>query len=166
MPFRGFFWRSTERGYPLSPISEMGPTGDTAGGARRFMVNAAVADGNNGGTAPRRSALERKRRKLHTDDDHAGAPYSIALFRARGEGPDRCTAEQRDKLPPSHSITSSAVASSEGGMVRPIAFAVLRLITNSNFVGCSTGRSPGFAPLKILSTYSARRCCMANRLGP
>ena len=32
------------------------------------------------------------------------------------------------------------------------AFAVLRLITSSNLVGCSTGRSAGFAPLKIRST--------------
>jgi hypothetical protein len=51
-----------------------------------------------------------------------------------------------------HSITSSAVASSDGGMVRPRSFAVLRLITSSNLVGCSMGKSPGFAPLRILST--------------
>ena len=31
------------------------------------------------------------------------------------------------------------------------------LTTNSNLVGCSTGRSPGFAPLRILSTYAAAR---------
>jgi hypothetical protein len=29
--------------------------------------------------------------------------------------------------------------------------AVFRLITSSNLVGCSTGRSAGFAPLRILS---------------
>ena len=34
-----------------------------------------------------------------------------------------------------HSITSSAVASSEGGTVRPSALAVLRLIANSYLVG-------------------------------
>jgi hypothetical protein len=34
-----------------------------------------------------------------------------------------------------HSITSSALASSVGGTVRPSAFAVLRLITSSNLVG-------------------------------
>jgi hypothetical protein len=33
--------------------------------------------------------------------------------------------------------------------------AVLRLITNSNFVGCSTGRSPSFAPLRILDALVA-----------
>ena len=37
-------------------------------------------------------------------------------------------------IAPSHSITSSARASSEGGTVRPSALAVLRLITSSYFV--------------------------------
>ena len=49
-------------------------------------------------------------------------------------------------------ITLSAWNSTVGGIVTPICFAVLRLITNSNFVGCATGRSAGFAPLRILST--------------
>ena len=53
---------------------------------------------------------------------------------------------------PSHLITLFARASTSGGIVRPICFAVLRLITNSNFVGCSTGRSAGLAPFRILST--------------
>src|SRR5258705_13166712 len=53
----------------------------------------------------------------------------------------------------SYSITSLASASSVGGTVRPSAFAVLRLMTSSNFVGSSTGRSDGFAPLRILSTF-------------
>ena len=35
-----------------------------------------------------------------------------------------------------HSITSSARASSDGGTSRPSALAVLRLITSSNLVGC------------------------------
>jgi hypothetical protein len=51
-----------------------------------------------------------------------------------------------------HSITSSAMASRFGGMERPNFLAVLRLITSSSLVGCSTGRSAGFAPLRILST--------------
>ena len=51
-----------------------------------------------------------------------------------------------------HSITSSAVVSSDGGMVRPSVFAVLRLTTNSNFAGCTTGRSAGFSPLRIRPT--------------
>jgi hypothetical protein len=41
------------------------------------------------------------------------------------------------------------------GIVRPRALAVLRLMTSSNVVSCSTGSSAGFAPLKILSTKVA-----------
>src|SRR5262249_15889700 len=43
-----------------------------------------------------------------------------------------------------HSITSSARAMSVAGTSRPSAFAVVRLITRSNLVGCSTGMSAGF----------------------
>ena len=35
-----------------------------------------------------------------------------------------------------HRITRSALAKTFGGIVKPICFAVLRLMTNSNFVGC------------------------------
>src|SRR5262249_22573358 len=49
-------------------------------------------------------------------------------------------------------ITLSARASTLGGIVRPICLAAFRLMMNSNFVGCSTGRSPGLVPFKILST--------------
>src|SRR5215467_15318271 len=59
----------------------------------------------------------------------------------------RRAAEQRDEVAPSHSITSSAMASSPGGKLRPNTLAVLRLITNSNLVDCMTGRSAGFSPL-------------------
>src|SRR4029077_20642535 len=65
-----------------------------------------------------------------------------------------------------YSITSSGRPSSIGGTSRPIAFAALRLITSSNLVGCSTANSPGFAPLRILSTYTATRSNDALRLGP
>src|SRR5262245_12568704 len=54
-----------------------------------------------------------------------------------------------------HSITSSARASRAGGMSRPRAFAVRRLTRSSSLVGCSTGKSPGEAPLKILSIIPA-----------
>jgi hypothetical protein len=61
--------------------------------------------------------------------------------------------QQRTHAPQqNYSITSSARTSNEGGTVRPSALAVLRLITNSNLVGCSTGRSEGLVPLRILST--------------
>jgi uncharacterized caspase-like protein len=52
------------------------------------------------------------------------------LLRARRERPRRHrAAEQRDEVPPFHSITSSARASSVGGTSRPSAFAVVRLKT-------------------------------------
>src|SRR5207248_1981850 len=58
---------------------------------------------------------------------------------------------------PFHSITSSARAITDGGTVRPSVLAALRFTTSSNLIGCSTGRSAGFAPLKILSTKTADR---------
>jgi hypothetical protein len=51
---------------------------------------------------------------------------------------------------------------SVGGTSRPSALAVVRLMTRSNFLGCSTGISAGFAPRSILSTKSAAR---RNRSG-
>jgi GNAT superfamily N-acetyltransferase len=55
-----------------------------------------------------------------------------------------------------YSITSLARARSVG-TVRPSALAVLRLITSSYLVGSCTGRSDGFSPLRIRSTYAALR---------
>src|SRR3954453_18868987 len=48
-----------------------------------------------------------------------------------------------------HSITSSARARIEGGMVRPSALAVFRLMTSWYLEACSTGRSAGFAPFDV-----------------
>src|SRR5215813_2115953 len=55
-----------------------------------------------------------------------------------------------DTKRPFYSITSSARARIDGGMVRPRVLAVLRLTTSSKLVGCCTGRSAGLAPLRIL----------------
>src|SRR5262249_765453 len=73
------------------------------------------------------------------------------LLRTRAERPrSRRAAKQRDELAAfHHSITSSAMARTPGGISRPRAFAVLRLMTKSNFVGCNTGRSAGFSPLRM-----------------
>src|SRR5262249_5233549 len=62
-----------------------------------------------------------------------------------------------------YSITSSARTSSDGGTVRPSAFAVLRLITSSNLTGAWTGRSLGFSPFSIRSTYDAARRYSSTR---
>src|SRR5262249_10729092 len=72
-----------------------------------------------------------------------------ALLRARRERPRRRAAEQRDEFASPHSITSSARASSDGGTVRPSTLAAWALMTSSNFVDCTTGRSAGFVPLRM-----------------
>ena len=57
----------------------------------------------------------------------------------------RCSRRHSIRLP------SSARASSIGEISRERAFAVLRLMISSKFVGKAIGRSAGFAPLNILS---------------
>jgi hypothetical protein len=52
----------------------------------------------------------------------------------------------------SHSTSLSASTRREFGIVRPSTFAVLRLMTRSNFVARSIGRSPGAAPFRIIPT--------------
>src|SRR6516162_1026895 len=75
--------------------------------------------------------------------------------------------QQTDReIAPFHSITSSARASRRGGIVRPSALAAFRLMTSSNLVGCSTGKSSGLAPLRILSTYPAARRTISEILLP
>jgi hypothetical protein len=77
----------------------------------------------------------------------------------RGIFPDCCAraaSGHATAVPPSsemnarrfHSITSSARTSSDGGTSKPRAFAVLRFMTSSYFVGACTGRSAGFLPLE------------------
>src|SRR5262249_17480022 len=90
--------------------------------------------------------------------EHTDAPHPLGLLRAPRDRPRHGrAAEQRDELAASHSITSSAWASNVGDIVRPSAWAVFVFNTTWNFVGCSTGRVAGFAPLMILSTYGAAR---------
>src|SRR6516164_9496396 len=65
-----------------------------------------------------------------------------------------------------YSITSSARASSVSGTVRPSALAVFMLITRSYLVGAWTGRSAGFVPLRMRSTYAAARGKSLIESGP
>src|SRR5262249_46572679 len=66
------------------------------------------------------------------------------LLRARRERRRGRAAKESDELATVvHSITSSARASTLGGMVRPSALAVFRLIVSSNLIGCVTGKSAG-----------------------
>src|SRR5262249_8659756 len=56
-----------------------------------------------------------------------------------------------------YSMTSWARASSEGGTVRPSALAVFRFMASSYLLGACTGRSAGFSPRNMRSTYPAAR---------
>src|SRR5262249_29679370 len=103
-----------------------------------------------GGASPLRVVLGER-------DHHADPPHPIVLLRARRNRPrrqrPRCrAAESRYECAPPHSITSSARASSVGGISRSSVLAVLRLITSSYLVGACTGRSAGFSPLRMRST--------------
>src|SRR5262249_37805089 len=84
--------------------------------------------------------------------EHPHAPHTLGLLRGRRERSRRRAADERDELSPPHSITSSARASRVGGISRPSALAVLRLITSSYLVEYCTGRSAGFAPFNMRST--------------
>src|SRR5262245_54052054 len=76
------------------------------------------------------------------------------LLRLRRERPRRSTAEQRDERAAlhllAHSINSSARNRNGSGIIRPSALAVVKLMTRSNLVGCSTGMSAGFAPQNLV----------------
>ena len=81
-------------------------------------------------------------------------------------GPSRCAAKGFSHVPradPSrcskfdarhenYSISSSALASNADGTDRPSGLAILRLMTSANLVGSCTGRSAGFAPLRMRTT--------------
>src|SRR5262245_20540742 len=80
------------------------------------------------------------------------APTSMALpcrWRSRPQHQKRTHALQQ-KAPLFD--PSPASASRVGGTSRPSALAVFRLMTSSNLVGCSTGKSAGLAPRAIRST--------------
>src|SRR5215217_6645682 len=80
-----------------------------------------------------------------------GQLISLLYAQLSGAQSHRAT-DQANKLSPSHSITSSARARREVGMVRSRSLAVLRFMASSYFVGPKTGMSAGFSPLKMPST--------------
>src|SRR5262249_187745 len=92
---------------------------------------------------------------------YADASNAAGLLRPRCQRPGSRAAEKRDELASPHSITLSASASSVGGISTSNAFAVARLMTRSNLVASSTGKSPGFSPRRMRSTD--RRDCERGR---
>src|SRR5437867_4088189 len=110
----------------------------------------------NGPLARRRAALEDVRVRLaHQGNDDGGSPLER-----------RHQFVRRRHSMPSYSMTWAARSSSDCGMERWSALAVLRLITSSNLAGCSTGRSAGLAPFRILSTKYAARRPTSSKLAP
>src|SRR5262249_25139308 len=103
-------------------------------------------------TAFTKALMERGQAAWRIDNVNKPDHGQRRLLRPRHERPSRRAAEQRDERAALHSITLSVRASSVGETSRPSALAVIRLMTKSNLVGCSTGISPGFAPRRILST--------------
>src|SRR5262249_5635175 len=109
-----------------------------------------------GPTQVRERLCERRDARLHygivfvARYEHADAPHTVALLRARRERPRRRAAEEGDELAAlDHSIISSARAYNVGGTVMPIAFAVFILMISSTRVDCCTGRLAGFSPLRM-----------------
>src|SRR4051812_28532157 len=89
---------------------------------------------------------------------HEGNPAELTwCLSPRSWGCHRSGPGIHQEVAPSHSMTSSARASSDCGSVRPSSFAVLRLRTTENLVERSIGMSPGFGPFRILSTKVAAR---------
>src|SRR6516162_5459406 len=105
----------------------------------------------------RNNAGQRFRIVLDVRVEERDATHARRLLRVHSERPRSRAAEQRDEGAALHSITSSACCRNGSGMVRPSAFAVLRLTISSNLVGSWTGKSPALAPLRIRSTYDAAR---------
>ena len=94
-----------------------------------------------GGTRARRCAVGRRRGAEKPDHRHR------RLLRARGERPAAAAPpKKRDEFAPSHSITSSARASSDGGMSRPSILAVWALMTSSNLVAARPAGPPAWRP--------------------
>src|SRR6516165_1493693 len=106
---------------------------EVAGFVEAFTERSGLARG-----VPSRPAVD------EADDRHR------RLLRLRPERPrHRRAAEQRDEVASLHSITSSASASSLSGTVTLSILAVSALMTSSNLLDCTTGKSAGLAPLRM-----------------
>ena len=89
--------------------------------------------------------------ELSTHSSRSDFSKAVAR-RIKSVGDDGEPREPCGQYTASHHGINSACASNDCGIARPSAFAVLRLMTMSIFVGCSIARSPGFAPLRMRST--------------
>jgi hypothetical protein len=107
---------------------------------------------------PRAGSASRVLIERAPESDRSGEPLVVRRSR-RASLPDvaprenrAATRDRRDV--PGYWITSSA-RNGDRGIASPSGFAAFKLTMSSNRVGGSTGRSAGYAPSRILSTYAA-----------
>src|SRR5207247_4896140 len=106
------------------------------------------------------------------DHDHDVLPeYPAPLGSKRHVLPPVATAIDQSQLGTvelgvMESMTSSAASTHSRDSFSPSSWATFTLIANSSSVISSTGRSPGLAPLRILSTYTAAFRPTAGNSGP
>src|SRR5262249_9266953 len=79
----------------------------------------------------------------------ADPPHAVALPPRRERPRSSRAAEQRDELAALHAIARGGRAGGVGGISRPSIRAVWWLMPSSNLLDCTTGKSAGFAPLRI-----------------
>jgi hypothetical protein len=113
-----------------------------------------------GGVYRRRARAERRTGKPLARPPGLCGPTGGNVRSAAIKGPDNVTPLPTCRAWRQRS-TSSAWKRSVGGRVRPKAWAVVRVLTSSKVMGCSTGRSAGWAPFRILATETAARRFMS-----
>ncbi len=125
--------------------------------------------------APQEFGAMVQREAVEVAQDHARRGHQAGVTAALGkdgtENQEQSAAGVDDAVDPAGTVSPqrmilSARCSSASGRVTPIAWAVLRLTASSNRDGCSTGRSPGWAPLKMRSTYRAVSSAYWSVVGP
>jgi len=102
----------------------------------------------------------------HSSLQNADVQIQCTCDRPIPAGAERTLGYPRCRRSVAYSSSRSAVTFSDCGTVIPICFAAFMLITSSNLVDCSMGRSAGFAPLRIFATYVAASRPSCGMLGP
>ena len=99
-----------------------------------------------------RGNQRRDAKKHWVSSGHSGDPADVRFTpeSRRMQRTSLCPLWAKSGHPNIYSIISSARACIDGGTLIASALAVLRLMTNSNFVACTTGNSAGLSPLSTL----------------
>src|SRR5262249_8849128 len=103
---------------------------------------------------------------VHESSQVRGARRERSYDARKPREAEGCSQELAALVEHGYSMTWSTRSRMDSGIVSPSALAVLRLMTSSNFVGCSSGKSPGLAPFRILPVRDPRRLYASARLGP